>query len=139
MPARMGRLSAGVGRRHPITIRKASWMVGSMRRVSALRHQTGAKCSSVEYTRARVAVRRLVAPAPQPEPVSRLRSATRDVSFLRREVSETRERPVQRYAEVFGLGAERQGFVVEVDFKLTFSFLVVKVKGCRHRFCSSEL
>jgi len=33
MPARIGRLSAGVGRRHPVTIRKAPLMVGSMRRV----------------------------------------------------------------------------------------------------------
>jgi len=33
IPARIGRLSAGVGRRHPVTIRKASLMVGSMRRV----------------------------------------------------------------------------------------------------------
>ena len=31
MPARIGRLSAGVGRRHPVTIRKASLMAGSMR------------------------------------------------------------------------------------------------------------
>jgi len=38
MPARMGRLSAGVGRRHPVTIRKASLMAGSMRRVWALRY-----------------------------------------------------------------------------------------------------
>ena len=33
MPARIGRLSAGVGRRHPVTIRKASLMEGSIRRV----------------------------------------------------------------------------------------------------------
>ena len=33
MPARIGRLSAGVGRRHPVTIRKASLMLGSIRRV----------------------------------------------------------------------------------------------------------
>ena len=33
MPARMGRLSAGVGRRHPVTIRKASLMAWSIRRV----------------------------------------------------------------------------------------------------------
>jgi len=33
MPAGIGRLSAGVGRRHPVTIRKASLMVGSIRRV----------------------------------------------------------------------------------------------------------
>ena len=39
MPARIGRLSAGVGHRHPHTIRKASLMVGSVRRVWAMRHQ----------------------------------------------------------------------------------------------------
>jgi len=83
MPARIGRLSAGLGRRHPVTIRKASLMVGSIRRVWALRHQTGEQYSAVECTRARVAVRNVVAPAPQPEPASRLSSATRDVSFLR--------------------------------------------------------
>ena len=33
MPARIGRLPAGVGRRHSVTIRKASLMAGSMRRV----------------------------------------------------------------------------------------------------------
>jgi len=33
MPARIGRLSAGVGRRHPFTIRKASLMARSLRRV----------------------------------------------------------------------------------------------------------
>ena len=31
MPARIGRLSAGVGCRHPVTIRKVSLMVGSTR------------------------------------------------------------------------------------------------------------
>ena len=34
-----------------------------------------------------------------------------------------RERPVQRYSKVFGLRAEGQGFVVEVDFQLTFGLL----------------
>jgi len=43
-------------------------------------------------------------------------------------VSAVRERRVQRYSEVFGLGAEGQGFVVEVDFQLTLSFLVVEVE-----------
>jgi len=41
-------------------------------------------------------------------------------------VSAVRERPVQRYSEVFGLGAEGQGFVVKVDFQLTFGFRVHK-------------
>ena len=75
MSARIGRLSAGVGRRHPVTIRKASLMAGSMRRVWALRHQTGVQHSAVECTRARVAIRRVVAQASHPEPASRLRSA----------------------------------------------------------------
>ena len=39
MPARIRRLSTGVGRRHPVTIRKASLMTESMRRVWALQHQ----------------------------------------------------------------------------------------------------
>ena len=65
MPVKIGRLSAGVGRRHPVTICMASLMAGSMRRVWALRHQTGAQYSAVEWTRARVAVRSVVAPAPQ--------------------------------------------------------------------------
>jgi len=54
-------------------------------------------------------------------------------------VTAIRERPVQRYSEVFGFGAVRQGFVVEVDFQTTFSFLVVEVEDYRHRFCSAEL
>ena len=41
MPARIRMLSAGVGCRHPVIICKALLMVGSMRRVWALRHQTG--------------------------------------------------------------------------------------------------
>jgi len=40
-------------------------------------------------------------------------------------VSAIREHSVQRCPEVFGLGAK--GFVVEIDFQLTFSFLVVEI------------
>ena len=54
-----------------------------MWRVCELRHQTGAQYSAVEWTRARVAVRRVFAPVPHPEPASRLKSATRADSFLR--------------------------------------------------------
>ena len=46
-------------------------------------NQTGAQYSAVECTKARVAIRRVVDPAHQPEPASRLRRATRDVSFFR--------------------------------------------------------
>jgi len=87
-----------------------------------------------------VAIRRVVATASKPEPARRLRSVTRDVSFLQ---SDSRCRRyvtdfVQRNSDVFGLGAEGQSFVVVVDFKLTFSFLV-KVEDCQHRFRSAEL
>ena len=75
MPARIGRLSTGVGRKHPVAIRKASLMAGSMRRVWALPQQTGAQYSAVECTRSRVAIRNVVAPAPQPEPANRLSAA----------------------------------------------------------------
>jgi len=36
MPARIGRLSAGVGCRHPVTVHKASLMAGTTRRVQTL-------------------------------------------------------------------------------------------------------
>jgi len=49
------------------------------------------------------------------------------------------ERPVQRYFELFGLGTKVQGFVVEFDFQLTFSLLVVEMEDYRHRFCSAQL
>ena len=82
MSARIGRLSAGVGRRQPVTIRKASLVTGSIRRVWPLRHQTCVQYSEVECTRARVTICSVVTQATQLDPASRLRSATRDVSLL---------------------------------------------------------
>jgi len=86
--------------------------------------------SAVEWTRAGVAVRNVVAPAPQPEPASRLRSATHDVSFLqsdsrcRRYVSDLYNVTL-RY-----LGLEQKGrvSVVEVAFQLMFGFLVAEME-----------
>jgi len=104
------------------------------------RHQTGAQYSAVECTRA---IRRVVAPAPQLEPASRLRTTTRDVSFLRsdskcpRYVSDlSNVTPSPRY-----LGSEQKGRVsfLYLTFKLTFSFFVVRMEGCQHRFCGAEL
>jgi len=43
MPARTGRLSAGLGFRHPVTIRKESLMAGLIRRAWALQYQAGAQ------------------------------------------------------------------------------------------------
>ena len=63
MPARIGRLSAGIGRRHPVTIRKASLMA---RMITAARNRSAVLCS--RWTRDRVAVRNFVDPVPKPEP-----------------------------------------------------------------------
>ena len=73
--------SLGWGRQNRRNPEAASY--AAMPLVWALRHQAGAQYSAVECTKARVAIRRVVTPARQPEPASRLRSATRDVSFLR--------------------------------------------------------
>ena len=111
MPARSRRLSARCRTQASSqnTIRKASLMVGSMRRVWALRHQTGGKYSAAEWTRARVAVRNVVAPAHQPEPASRLMSTTRDAELLAKwlKVSSIHGRPVQRYTKVY-MGSEQK-------------------------------
>jgi len=58
-------------------------MAGSVKLVRALQHQTGAQCSAIECTRAKVAISSIVAPAFHPEPASHLKSTTHDVSFLR--------------------------------------------------------
>ena len=56
-PERIRRWSDGVGHRHRVTMRKASLSALSMRRVCALRHQTGAQYSAVAYAKDRAAVR----------------------------------------------------------------------------------
>ena len=110
--ARAWRLSAGVGRRHSVAIRKASLMTVSMRQLWALRHQTGAQCSAVEWTKAKVAVCNVVAPAPQLVSASGLKSATWYQLLAKwLKVSTERERPFQRNSEVFGLGAIRAEFL----------------------------
>ena len=51
MPARMGRLSNGVGHRHPVTMWSVSLIAVLMMGVCTLRHQISAQYSAVEYTR----------------------------------------------------------------------------------------
>jgi len=53
-------------------------------------------------------------------------------------VTAIRELNAQRYSEVFRVGAKGKGLIVEIDLQLTFSFLV-EMKGCRRRFCNTEL
>jgi len=78
-PANIWRLSAGVRRRHLVTIRKVSLMAGSVMRVWALRYLRGAQYSCCWS----MTVRNVVAPTPHPESASSSKSATRDVNFLR--------------------------------------------------------
>ena len=56
MPARMGRLSSGVGRWYPVTMWSVSLIAVSMMWVCILQQQTGAQYSAVEYARAKAAV-----------------------------------------------------------------------------------
>jgi len=49
---------------------------------AATPNRTAVGYLSVEWTRAKVVVLNVVAPPPQPDPRSRLRSVTHDVSFL---------------------------------------------------------
>ena len=58
------KLSIGVGCRHPVTMRKTLIDL-FMRRVWALRDQRGKQYSAAECTRARMAVRNVVAPTLQ--------------------------------------------------------------------------
>ena len=72
-----------------------------------------------------MAIRNIVAPAPQPEPASRLRSATRDVHLLR---SDSRcRRYVSDLSNVTPryLGSEQKGRVLLL--KMTFSLRLVSL------------
>ena len=101
---------------------------GSIRQVRALQHQTGAQCSAFECTSARVAVRNVVAPAPQPEPANLpgagcVMSACCEVTQGVGDTWATRPMLLRG----IWVGSKGQGFVVVVDFQLTFGFLVVEV------------
>ena len=88
-----------------------------------------------------MAVRNVVAPLLQAESASHLKSATRDVSFLRsdswcrRYVSDLSK----HNSDKCRLGAKGYGFVVVVDFQLTFCFFVVEVEDSQRCFYSTEL
>ena len=71
-----------------------------------------------------MAVRKVVASAPQPG-ASRVQYM---MSTICEVTSAVRDCPAQHSSEVCGLGTKEQGFVVLVDFQLTFIFLVVEVK-----------
>ena len=83
IPAKTNKLSIGVGHRHPVTMCKRSLIGLLISRVWALRHQKGEQYSAAKCTRARVAVRNVVAPAPQVDLANHLKSPTRVVDFLR--------------------------------------------------------
>ena len=107
--ARMVRLSAVVESRHPITICKALFMDGSIRRMWVLQHQTRAQYSAVECTRAKVSVRNVVARASAPESATRLNSAMRDVIFLRSDSSYQRYAPSLSNVTPRYMGSRQKG------------------------------
>ena len=119
MAARIGKLSAGVGRRHPVTIRKASLMGGLIRRVWALWHQKGAQYYSILLNGLGTGLLFSTLLVQHPTGASKP-PQQRDAwcQFLAKwhKVPAIRERSVQRYSEVFGIGAEGQDFIVVVDF-----------------------
>ena len=133
MLAMIGRLSADVGRRQPVAIRKASLVAVSIRWVWVLRHQTGAQYSALERAWIRVTVRNVVSPAPKPESASYLESATRDVNFLR---SDSRYR---RYVNVLSnvtpryLDSEEKGWCLIIAMMKTSykSLLHHETRKCR--------
>ena len=84
IPARAGKSSDGVGRKHPMAMRKASLRMLSMRRACVLRHQTSAQYSAVESAKEKAEMHNVLATALHPDPASRLNSATRVESFLRK-------------------------------------------------------
>ena len=137
IPTKTKRLSVGAGRRHLVSMCKASLIGISMRRVWALWHQTGAQYPAVEWTKARVAVRNIVALAPQLAPDSRLKSLTRFITSWA-VIANVDETWVQLYGELSWFGTKSYGLPFDRRFKLTCHF-VVKVEGCRHCFGFTEL
>ena len=102
MPARTGKFSVGVGRKHPVTMRKALLRILSMGRVCLLQQQTGAQYSTVEWSKERVEMRNVLAPAPHPDPASRPQQRDSGGEFLAQslEVVSENERSVQLYPKI---------------------------------------
>jgi len=65
---------------------------------------------------AKVVIRNVVAPARASKPPQECHSWCQFFAKLLKVSAKRDERPVQRYYEVFGLGAEWQDFIVVLDF-----------------------
>ena len=102
MLARTSKSSFGVGRKHPVTMRKALLTILSMGQVCLLRQQTGAQYSTVEWTKERAEISNVLAPAPHPDPASRSQQRDSGGEFLAQslEVVTENERPVQLYPNI---------------------------------------
>ena len=140
MPARIGRLSAVTWWRHSVTIRKASLMAGTMRRVWPLRRQRRAQYSTFEWIRANVAVsQRCCSSNPfrgSKQPQECESWCQLFAKWLK--VSAIRERPVNVTPRYLRSGQTGMVSLLWLTFSLAFGFLV-EVQDCRHRFCRSEL
>jgi len=130
MPARIGRLSAGVGCRHPVIICKVSLMAESIWQVWALWHQTRVQYSAGECTRDTVSVRRVIAPATQLDPASHFRNTACLCQLLAKwpKVLAIIEQPVQCSS---GIWAQSRGAGSRYWSWLSAHIsLIVKVEGC---------
>ena len=81
MLASTDKLSIGVKRRQPVTVRSASLTSLSIKRVLLPRHHAGAEYLTVERTRTKVAVCRVFVVAPKIDLASSLMNPTRNVGF----------------------------------------------------------
>ena len=107
----------------------------------ALRHHSGARYSAVEYTRARVALRRTEAPAPQAVPASSLISETLVLSFLQ---SDSKCRLFVRdlssvMPRYFGVLDNGRGLPFNSTESSRFASLLVRWNTDDHCFCFAEL
>jgi len=140
--ARIGKLSACVGRRLPVRVRKASFMTGSMRRAWALRHQTEVQHFDVEWTRAKFAVRSVMPrhPSPNQQAASIVRRVMSAFCELTRGVKiDDAWASCPMLLRGIWAWSRSAGFRRWSWFSAHVSFVVVKVEDCPHHSCSAEL
>jgi len=133
MPARIGRLSNGVGRRQPVTMRR--WWQGQW---DGCQHYNSRQVRSTLLLGGPGLRWIFVALLSQhPNPSQQVASKVQRVMSVPCEVTlDVGGRWTSCPTLLRGTLALRKRTVVEVDFLLTFSFLIVEMGGCRHRSCS---
>jgi len=132
MPASVVRLSAGIGRWHPVTVCKGSLIAASMRQVWALRHQTGVQYSAVESNRLRWPFATLLFQHPSKLP----QECDAWYQLFAKWPSVLSNIPPKYVGSEQRAGFRCCGWY---SAYLLFSLLVVEVDDYQHWFCSTEL